>query len=145
VRNRNNVEDEDAVSQAPSLNAVLNSTDLASERTRMAAERTLIAWIRTALSMISFGFTIYKFLQAMQESQKLPIRPNGPRNLGLTLIALGTIGLILACIQHRSLLKQLRYSSPMGPRWSLAMSVAVSISLLGTLAFVSIALRMGPY
>ena len=111
----------------------------------MAAERTLIAWIRTALSMISFGFTIYKFLQAMQGSQKLSIRPNGPRNLGLTLIALGTIGLIVACVQHRSLLKQLHYSSSVGARWSLAMMVAVAISLLGTLAFAGIALRMGPY
>jgi putative membrane protein len=133
------------MSQAATLQAVANSTDLAFERTRMAAERTLIAWIRTALSMISFGFTIYKFLQAMQESQKLPIRQNGPRNLGLTLIALGTIGLILACIQHRNLLTQLHYSSSVGAHWSLAMMVAVSISLLGTLAFVSIALRMGPY
>ena len=133
------------MSHAATLQAVPNSTDLAFERTRMAAERTLIAWIRTALSMISFGFTIYKFLQAMQESQKVPIRPNGPRNLGLTLIALGTIGLIVACIQHRSLLKQLHYSSSVGARWSLAMMVAVAMSLLGTLAFVSIAIRIGPY
>jgi len=131
--------------QAVTLQAVPNSTDLAFQRTRMAAERTLIAWIRTALSMISFGFTIYKFLQAMQESQKLPIRENGPRNLGLTFIALGTAGLIIACVQHRSLLKQLHYSSSIGTRWSLAMMVAVAISLLGTLAFASIALRMGPY
>ena len=133
------------MSQVASLHAAPNSTDLAFERTRMAAERTLIAWIRTALSMISFGFTIYKFLQAMQESQKLPIQPGGPRNLGLTLIALGTTGLILASIQHRSLLKQLHYSSSVGARWSLAMMVAVAISLLGVLAFASIALRMGPY
>jgi len=130
---------------AATLQTVPNSTDLAFERTRMAAERTLIAWIRTALSMISFGFTIYKFLQAMQGSQKLSIRPNGPHNLGLTLIALGTIGLIVACVQHRSLLKQLHYSSSVGARWSLAMMVAVAISLLGTLAFAGIALRMGPY
>lgn len=125
--------------------ATPSSTDLAFERTRMAAERTLIAWIRTALSMISFGFTIYKFLQAMQQSQKLSLRPNGPRNLGLTLIALGTIGLIFATIQHRSLLNQLHYSSSIGARWSLAMIIAVLVSLLGILAFTSIALRVGPY
>lgn len=130
------------MSQAATLQAVPNSTDLAFERTRMAAERTLIAWIRTALSMISFGFTIYKFLEALPGPR---VRPNGPRNLGLTLIALGTIGLILACVQHRSLLKQLNYSSSVGARWSLALMVAVAIALLGTLAFASIALRTGPY
>lgn len=133
------------MSQAATLRAVPNSTDLAFERTRMAAERTLIAWIRTALSMISFGFTIYKFLEAMQESQKVHLQPNGPRNLGLTLIALGTTGLIIACIQHRSLLKQLHYSTSVGTRWSLAMMVAVAISVLGVLAFASIALQTGPY
>ena len=131
--------------QAVTLRAVPNSTDLAFERTRMAAERTLIAWIRTALSMITFGFTIYKFLEAMQESQKVHLQRNGPRNLGLTLIALGTTGLIIACIQHRSLLKQLHYSTSVGARWSLAMMVAVAISLLGMLAFAGIALQMGPY
>jgi len=133
------------MSQATALRAVPNSTDLAFERTRMAAERTLIAWIRTALSMISFGFTIYKFLEAMQEDQKVHLQPNGPRNLGLTLIALGTNGLIIACIQHRNLLKQLHHSTSVGARWSLAMMVAVAISVLGVLAFASIALQMGPY
>ena len=42
-------------------------TDLAAQRNRMAANRTLMAWVRTAISFIGFGFTIYKFLQSMQE------------------------------------------------------------------------------
>jgi putative membrane protein len=36
---------------------------LAVDRTWLAHERTLMAWVRTATSMISFGFTIYKFFQ----------------------------------------------------------------------------------
>jgi len=39
------------------------TTKLAVDRTRLAYERTLMAWIRTATSLITFGFTIYKFFQ----------------------------------------------------------------------------------
>ena len=45
---------------------------LAIDRTRLAAERSLMAWIRTALSMIAFGFTIYKFLQALHAAKPGP-------------------------------------------------------------------------
>ena len=68
-------------------------TDLAFERTIIASERTLMAWIRTCLSMIGFGFTIYKFFQYQAEEIAAGNirRPQAPRNLGLTLIALGTV------------------------------------------------------
>ena len=39
------------------------ATRLAADRTWLADERTLMAWIRTATSLISFGFTIYKFFE----------------------------------------------------------------------------------
>ena len=39
------------------------STKLAYERTRLAYERTMQAWIRTATSLITFGFSVYKFFQ----------------------------------------------------------------------------------
>ncbi len=42
------------------------ATRLAVDRTRLAHERTLMAWVRTATSLISFGFTIYKFFQFEQ-------------------------------------------------------------------------------
>ena len=48
------------------------STKLAIERTRLAHERTLMAWVRTATSLISFGFTIYKFFEYLRESQGAP-------------------------------------------------------------------------
>ena len=82
-------------------------TDLAYQRTIIAAERTLMAWIRTALSMIGFGFTIYKFFQYQADeiaSGKIQ-RPNAPRNLGLTFIAVGTLALAGAAWQHRQFLK----------------------------------------
>ena len=84
-------------------------TDVAMTRTRMAAERTLMAWIRTSLSMISFGFTILKFFEYLQESQGPLGQFHGDRarHLGLVLVILGTLILIPAIFQNRGLMKRL--------------------------------------
>jgi len=123
----------------------IQRTELAFERTRIAAERTLMAWIRTSLSLISFGFTIYKFLQELAKAEKLPIQDNGPRNFGVALISLGTVALIVASIQHVSLMKELRRHANSPPKTSLALMVALAISVLGGLAFLSILIRVGPF
>ncbi len=47
----------------PPAEKINASTKLAIARTRLSYERTLMAWVRTAISLISFGFTIYKFFQ----------------------------------------------------------------------------------
>ena len=117
---------------------------LAMERTRMAADRTLMGWIRTALSMISFGFTIFKFLEYVQQEGIKPLmRGHGPREVGLTLIGIGIFALIIACLQHWQFIKKLRPDQPYKP-WDLAFVVAVLIGLLGSVMFVSMILRAGP-
>jgi inner membrane protein YidH len=124
-------------------------TDLAVLRSRMAADRTLMAWIRTSLSLISFGFTIYKFLQDLgtflqkNGGPEIPVR--GPRNLGLSLIALGTVGLVLASIEHWRSLNELNREWPGKRVWSLPLSVASVITLIGLTAFLSVLFRMGPF
>ena len=55
--------------------ALPSSSELALDRTLLAHDRTLMAWIRTAVSLISFGFTIYKFFQYPREQQGL--EPDG--------------------------------------------------------------------
>ena len=118
---------------------------LALDRTRMAAERTLMAWVRTALSMISFGFTIYKFLQVIQEQDKLHVlRPQAPRDVGLTLTGIGTFAVIIACVQHWKYVKKLRPDQPYKLWRDLTFIVACLIAFLGLLIFVSIILRAGP-
>jgi putative membrane protein len=123
----------------------IQRTDLAFERTRLGAERTLMAWIRTSLSLISFGFTIYKFLQEMTKAEKLTLQDNGPRNFGLALISLGTVSLIVASIQHVSLIKELRKHTSSPSKTSLALLIAIAISVLGGMAFLGILLRVGPF
>jgi len=118
-------------------------TRLAVDRTRLAAERTLMAWIRTGFSMISFGFTLFKFFQYLNEGegQKRPL--HGPRNMGLFLIALGTLSIVLGAAEHRRVLKQLGEMSGERP-WSLALTIAILVALLGILAFAGIFARVGP-
>jgi putative membrane protein len=127
-------------------NTELKTADsLALDRTKMAAERTLMAWVRTALSMISFGFTIYKFLQIVQEQSKVPVlRPQAPRELGLMLIGIGTFAVIVASVQHWTYVKKLRPDRPYKP-WDLTFIVACLIALLGLLMFGSILLRAGAF
>jgi putative membrane protein len=118
---------------------------LAIDRTRLAAERNLMAWVRTALSMITFGFTIYKFLQFIQEESTVPLpRPHAPRNLALALIGIGTLVLILAGMQHWKYVRQLGAVQPQKP-WDLALIVACLLALLGVLMFGSIIFRSGPF
>src|SRR5438445_233245 len=121
-------------------------TDLAVQRTLIAAERTLMAWIRTALSMIGFGFTIYKFFQYMPE-EIAPghiRRAQTPRNLGLTLIAMGTLALAAATWQHRNFLKQIG-ASHTRHLWSISFVVAIAVVVVGLLTFYGVLLRHGPF
>jgi inner membrane protein YidH len=124
----------------------LKLTDLlAIDRTRLAAERNLMAWVRTALSMITFGFTIYKFLQFIREQSKIPLpRPHAPRNLALALIGVGTFALIIASIQHRKYVRKLSAVQPQVP-WDVAFLVACLLALLGILMFGGIIFNSGPF
>ena len=121
-------------------------TDLAYQRTIIAAERTLMAWIRTALSMIGFGFTIYKFFQYQADeiaSGKIQ-RPNAPRNLGLSLIALGTLALAGAAWQHWKFLKAIG-ASEKRHMISISVIVAMAVILIGLVTFYGVLLRSGPF
>ncbi len=118
-------------------------TDLAIERTVMAANRTLMAWVRTALSLIGFGFTIYKFLQAAigteSAKQLVLIKVEGPRRLGLTLIAFGMIAVILGAIEYFGTVKRLnRQSTTRYNPWNFSFILGIAIGLLGLLLFITI-------
>ena len=121
-------------------------TDLALHRTIIAAERTLMAWVRTALSMIGFGFTIYKFFQYLPQDIAAGNvrRPQAPRNLGLTLITLGTLALVAAAWQHRSFLNEIGMSQKRHI-WSISFVVAIFVVLIGVIAFYGVLLRSGPF
>lgn len=124
----------------------LNSAHhLAIDRTLMAAERTLMAWVRTSLSLISFGFTIAKFFQYL--NQQLPpdsrFRVHMPRYFGLTLVLLGLGALVVAILEHDSVVKRLRASDPAaGRRVSSAILTAIILFAIGVVMLLNLLLRI---
>jgi putative membrane protein len=115
---------------------------LAVERNVMATDRTLMAWTRTSISMISFGFTVYKLLHvANKEGILLINNPAGPRNLGLFLIAIGTLSLAMGMLEHRNALKRLNHT-PGHVILSPGFLVSAAVMLLGMFLFVTIILKM---
>jgi putative membrane protein len=111
-------------------------TRLAVDRTRLAYERTLMAWVRTATSLISFGFTIYKFFEF--ESGKGAVAANHlltARQFGIVMIATGLVALALATLDHHRNLKRMQAEYGTAGR-SVSMAVAVIVSGMGLLALV---------
>ena len=124
-----------------SSSASTTSTDLAAERTRLAHDRTMMAWVRTAASLISFGFTIYKFFQYLREQgQVAENRLLGPREFALLLIAIGLVSLVFATLQSRHEMRVMREHFGDVP-YSLANVVAGLVAILGVLTFVAVILR----
>ena len=112
--------------------------------TRLASERTLMAALRTSLSLIGFGFTIYKFFEAMRTTlgEGGPIRVHGPRRLGLTLVALGVLVLVGGACQHWLFLKRLRKETGQEFPVSVSLIAAVLLALTGVVVFVTILVRI---
>jgi|SRR5215469_5905911 len=122
--------------------ATITADDRDTLRTYWAADRTLLSWTRTSLSLISFGFTMYKFLQYMAEAGEAPrLNPaREPRHVAMAMIALGVIFLIAACVQYWANVRQFR---AMHLRvWRLSLYLAVLLALLGVAAMLNVTFRM---
>jgi putative membrane protein len=102
-------------------------TELGYDRTILALERTMMAWIRTDLSLISFGFTIYKFLETMQQAAGGPGHGNAPRNIGMALILIGVGTLIMAMIQFRKALNKISDYTQKDRQISISVTAGIAI------------------
>lgn len=119
--------------------------ELSVERTALAAERTLLAWIRTAITMIGFGLTLAQVLLMLAASSGSPAaHSRAPMNLGLALTGLGLFALLGASIQHWLMLRQLSRAR-IRRAWSFALSVAMLLALVTTLALLGILFNLGPF
>jgi len=118
----------------------VDRTDLAVERTVMAASRSLMAWVRTSLSLISFGFTIYKFLQAeIKISGTAVMTAHGPKRFGLMLIALGIASAIAGDVEYFGTVKRLNkvFNMKFNPV-NVSFIVGLVVTLIGLFLFITI-------
>ncbi len=74
----------------------------------MSADRTLMSWVRTGLSMTSFGFTIYKLLQAVQSTGAILPSEHSPRRIGPDPDGLGTLSIVVGTIEYWQVLRDLK-------------------------------------
>ena len=129
-----------AATDAASPSSAFLPSDMGEIRTILAADRTLMAWIRTSLSMLSFGFTIYKFLETVA-SQGTGEHPNSPQQVGLFLTGMGVAAVVLGTISYWVTLRDLqrveefRIGRPV-------LLMALIMSLAGVALFASIATRL---
>lgn len=118
----------------------LSNNDLAFERTMLAHERTLMAWIRTSVSMISFGFTIYKFFQELSKTPEGQHQLFTPRIVGMVMILFGLLSLGLAQVQHQIAVKKLKQYYPATQR-SVSSILSVLVLMFGLALFLGALLK----
>ena len=61
-----------------------------------------------SISLITFGFSVYKFFQIDRNLSAEPQRLVGPRGFAIAMIALGIVSLLFATYQHLRGMKELR-------------------------------------
>src|SRR5262245_12102648 len=117
--------------------------DLALRRIFLAHERTLMVWIRTSTSLISFGFTIYKFFEYLVQTNlvdRLLYRFFGPRFFALCMISVGVTAFAMATIDYQHSLKILEREHGVKYR-SLAGKLAGLMFFLGLGLLIVVLLR----
>jgi putative membrane protein len=132
------------VSSALKTETPKKRSDLAAINTRFASERTLMAVLRTSLSLIGFGFTIYKFFEAIVHTTggSGPLRAHAPRRLGLTLVSLGIFVLVAGIYQHWFFLKELRKETDQAFPRSVSLIAALLLAFTGVVLLLVIVARL---
>jgi uncharacterized membrane protein YidH (DUF202 family) len=79
------------------------------EKSRIAMERLQLAWVKTNLTFTALGFTAYKFYYAKMQDGKEPFKyVVSGKELGIFLIIVGFSMLMMATLQHKKKVDQLK-------------------------------------
>lgn len=110
---------------------------LALARTAFSSERSLLAWIRTSVSLITFGFSIMKFFDYLEQQQQGEQSSDSPYQLGIALMLVGTLTLTPAVIEHVQRLRKMKeLGLPVKSRLSLPIVAAVALFGIGVITLI---------
>ena len=130
-------------SQEPKPDLSLTSNQLSWMRTELSNIRTLRSWARTSVSMIGFGFTIYNFYRGFLEDLTGSGRADAARNLGLALVAAGTLAMLVAIWNYWSINQALvameevlQIPGSFKQRWMYAYVLAAILMLIGLITLL---------
>ena len=120
----------------------LGATDkLAFDRTRAAYNRSMQATVRTGTTLITFGFSVYKFFE-LERTGRAPLAQFiGPREFALVAILLGVLSIILGMYEYRRDMGQVRAQYPESPRSSAGFVAGMTL-ILGLLALIAVLVRV---
>ena len=119
-------------------------------RTRLAVERTMMAYMRTAVSLIAFGFTIFQFIDRVQDASGRDVRyPQASWYLALAMILCGVGAAVTSLFEYQRLISYLRsggYSAiagvPSVQRRTPLYAITGVLILIGIFAFFSVLLSV---
>ena len=92
---------------------------------------------RTATSLITFGFSVYKFFEIEMQNAPPIAMLLGPRGFGLALIGIGLLSLVLGTVEHARDLRALRRLYSDMPR-SMSKFVSIVVGALGLFALIAV-------
>jgi putative membrane protein len=125
----------------PSLDVV--SAQFSWIRSDLSNLRTLLSWSRTAVSLIGFGFTIYNFFSGFLDDTGEARLREFSRNLGLTLVITGTLGMVLAVWNYWTINTYLEQSVAalevprhLKARWAYAYVLSGVLTLVGIITIL---------
>jgi putative membrane protein len=98
--------------------------------------------VRTAASLISFGFTIYKFFDLELHRSPSSDRAIGSRGFATILVVTGVVSLAIATVEHRRNMQSLRATYGLALPFSNAGVFAFFIAALGIVALLAVVLGM---
>lgn len=145
----------ESLSNSPTFELASCQASLAFERTLITLDQSLMGAVRTSLALISFGFALAIFFHQLGGAMGTDLRAPA-RNLGLTLLVMGTALVTAGLLGHRKRYNDLRSKmdrlhrrnlliEPCPYRHSAIGIFALLLLFAGLLTMMGVLIRTGPF